>query len=736
MWIFGETFRTAARGPITRSMVIENGERNRYTVSAELLQSIAEFAADPMTLYRVEGPNAFRHEWVDRRATKGTGLGPADLEGKLISETMPFAVRERFHMNANRAIETRAPVRYTATSQLPGGEVTLELTMSPIFAGDQCEHLIVNVRDVSDRVAEETERNASLERLRRVMENAADLVWLVGADGRIQYVTPAIERVLGYSPQSLMGAEAFALLLPEDIQMMADFFVKVLTHPDLPHRIEVRTVHKDGSHRWVDMMVTNLIHDPSVGAIVVNARDVTDRKHVEDRLKFQAHHDALTGLPNRTLLEQKLAETLHDSSHPDRLAALIFVDYDGFKLVNDSLGHQRGDELICETAVRLRSVVGDRGWLARLGGDEFVIVATDLTNVDAHLELAQQIKAGLSQPFSIADRQLYMTVSVGVATGASTLQSSADAMMRNADMAMYSAKRQRLRIPRLFDDSLSTDSQQRLDTMTLLRRAIAEDQFVLHYQPVVSIPSQRVIGAEALIRWNHPTRGLLGPMEFIHLAEESELIVPIGEWVIGKACQQLRNWVDAGLGRMDIAVNVSPKQLADERFQHRLEAAIARAGIDPSLLVLEITENLIMEDPEAARVLLQKISALGVRCAIDDFGTGYSSLAYLPRFPAHTIKVDRSFVQGIAGATSDDDQLLTMQQQQTLVGAIIAMAHALDRSVVAEGVETVEQMRTLVQLGCESAQGFLFAKPMPAEQFEEFVRAQRMATQLALTPQG
>jgi EAL domain-containing protein (putative c-di-GMP-specific phosphodiesterase class I) len=352
--------------------------------------------------------------------------------------------------------------------------------------------------------------------------------------------------------------------------------------------------------------------------------------------------------------------------------------------------------------------------------------------VDAHLELAQQIKSALSQPFMIADRQLYMTVSVGVATGAATLESTADTMMRNADMAMYSAKRQRLRVPKLFDESLSTDSQRRLETMTLLRRAITEQQFTLHYQPVVSIPSGTIVGAEALIRWNHPTKGLVPPAEFIFLAEESELIVPIGEWVIEQACQQLRAWVDAGLGRMEVAVNVSPKQLADEKFQQRLEAAIARSGIDPSLLVLEITENLIMEDPEAARTLLQRVGALGVRCAIDDFGTGYSSLAYLPRFPAQTIKIDRSFVSGIAGAATGDDQLLSVQQQQTLVGAIIAMAHALDRSVVAEGVETVEQMRTLVQLGCERAQGFLFARPMPPEQLAEFVRAQRRAAQLAL----
>jgi diguanylate cyclase (GGDEF)-like protein len=444
----------------------------------------------------------------------------------------------------------------------------------------------------------------------------------------------------------------------------------------------------------------------------------------------------LTGLPNRTLLEQQLTERLEESSHPDQLAALIFVDYDGFKLVNDSLGHQRGDELICETAVRLREVVGDRAWLARLGGDEFVIVSTQLADVDSHLELARQIKSALSLPFLIADRQLYMTVSVGVATGAATLESSADTMMRNADMAMYSAKRQRLRLPKLFDESLSTDSQQRLETMTLLRRAITEQQFTLHYQPVVSIPDGKVVGAEALIRWNHPTKGLVAPAEFIGLAEESELIIPIGEWVIEQACTHLRAWVDAGLGRMEIAVNVSPKQLADEKFQQRLESAIARSGIDPSLLVLEITENLIMEDPEAARILLQKIGVLGVRCAIDDFGTGYSSLAYLPRFPAQTIKIDRSFVQGIAGAKSGNDQLLSVRQQQTLVGAIIAMAHALDRSVVAEGVETVEQMRTLVQLGCERAQGFYFARPMPADELAEFVRAQKRAAQPVFADRG
>ncbi|HUP74299.1 MAG TPA: EAL domain-containing protein [Acidimicrobiales bacterium] len=713
-------------------MAIDRGEPNRFTVTAELLQSIAEIAADPMTLYRVEGPDAFRHEWVDRRATKGTGLSPVELEGKLISEVVPPAVAERFHANANLAIAQHSPVRYTATSGWPAGVVTLEITMSPIFIDDHCEHLIVNVRDVTDHVAAEAERNASLERLRRVMENAADLVWLVGVDGRIQYVTPAIERVLGYTPESLLGGDPFALLVPEDIPMMGEFFTKVVEHPDLPHRTEIRTLHRDGSQHWVDMIVTNLIHDPNVGAIVVNARDVTDRKHAEDRLKYQAHHDALTGLPNRTLLEHQLTERLRDSAHPERLAALIFVDYDGFKLVNDSLGHQRGDELIRETAVRLRDVVGDRAWLARLGGDEFVIVSTQLEDVDSHLKLAQQIKTALGLPFLIADRQLYMTVSVGVATGAGTLESTADTMMRNADMAMYSAKRQRLRTPKLFDESLSTDSKQRLETMTLLRRAITEQQFVLYYQPVVSIPSRNVVGAEALIRWNHPTKGLVPPAEFILLAEESELIVPIGEWVIEQACQQLRKWVDAGLGRMEVAVNVSPKQLADERFQQRLETAISRSGIDPSLLVLEITENLIMEDPEAARSLLQRVGALGVKCAIDDFGTGYSSLAYLPRFPAQTIKIDRSFVQGIAGAPSDHDQLLSVQQQQTLVGAIIAMAHALDRSVVAEGVETVDQMRTLVQLGCERAQGFLFARPMPADQLADFVRAQRRAAQLAL----
>jgi diguanylate cyclase (GGDEF)-like protein len=462
-----------------------------------------------------------------------------------------------------------------------------------------------------------------------------------------------------------------------------------------------------------------------VAAIVVNARDVTDRKNIEDRLKYQAHHDALTGLPNRTLLEQRLSEMLRDSADPDRLAALVFVDYDGFKLVNDSLGHQRGDDLIRETASRLREVVGDQGWLARLGGDEFVVVATALTDVASHLEFAQRIKSALSQPFLIADRQLYMTVSVGVATGATSLGTSAEIMIRNADMAMYSAKRQRLGTPRLFDESLSKDSQQRLDTLTLLRRALNEQQFTLHYQPVMSIPDRTVVGAEALIRWNHPTKGLVGPLEFIPLAEESDLIISIGEWVIEQACQQLRSWVDEGLGRLEVAVNVSPKQLADERFQQRLEAAIARAGIDPSLLALEITENLIMEDPEAARALLQKVATLGVRCAIDDFGTGYSSLAYLHRFPAQTIKIDRSFVQGIARAARHDDQLLDMKQQESLVGAIIAMAHALDLSVVAEGVETVDQMRTLVQLGCERAQGFLFARPMPAADFVEFIAAQR-----------
>ena len=683
-----------------------------------LLELIAPVSADWFALYRVEGPNAFRHEWVDDRSGTLLGYNPEMLEGRLVSEVFDEQIAERFHRRANESIAERAAVRYEVDTT-PGAEPrSIEITMSPVFVGDVCKQLLVATRDVSERVAQDSERNASERRLRKLMENAPDIVWLIDGTGVIRYATRATETLLGYPPEELIGQSSFVLVDPQDVASMQDFFVDVLAAPPgSPHHRELRTRHRDGSTLWTECTVTNLLDDPDIGAIVVNAHDVTDRKQVLEQLAHHALHDGLTGLPNRLMVTEQIDAMLATASEANS-AAVFFVDFDGFKLINDTLGHETGDRVICESARRLVDAVGDHGTVARFGGDEFVITATTLNDAAGHHQLAKEIREALAVPFILDESPTYLTASVGFATGAADQGIDAEMLLRNADMAMYEAKRTKLLTARLFDDSLRTVAEGRLETMNRLRSAIALDQLVLYYQPVFDLPHCTPAGVEALIRWNHPTKGLVPPVEFIAIAEETGLIIALGEWVLNTACEQAADWARRGFGRVQCAVNVSPKQLADPHFVRKLRAALARSGIAPSMLTVEITENLIMEDPDAAREVLEEVAGLGVRVAIDDFGRGYSSLAFLSRFPAHLLKIDRMFVEELGRPPQLPRGRSDRHPGTTLVNAIINMAHALGLEVVAEGVETEDQLNQLRLLGCEYVQGYLLGRPVPAHEVE------------------
>jgi diguanylate cyclase (GGDEF)-like protein/PAS domain S-box-containing protein len=701
---------------------MRDGSANeRAPITGAQLALVAAATIDPMALYHAEGPGRYRHEWIDDRCVAPLGLRPDQVVGHLFDEVFPGRVAQRFHKAADHAVAAGVTSRYIGSTKLDGATRDLEVTLTPIVAGDVVQ-VLTSLRDISDRILLENERASTDRRLRKIMEHAPDMVWLVDEDATITYVTKAAESIVGLTQDEIVGRSGFDLIPPEQHAYVRALLESVLrSGPDEPTRAEVPLLRADGTRRWLECTITNMLDDPDIGSVVVNSHDITERRLVEERLEHDALHDSLTGLPNRVLVSQRITTMLDAVRDETHLAAVIFVDFDGFKLINDTLGHEFGDVMICEAARRLEATVGDRGWVARLGGDEFVVVPGLLAPATSHAQLASDARDALSRPYELSGSPVYVTASIGLATGSARTGVDAEGLLRRADMAMYEAKRHGQNNVQLFDESLRELSDHRLETRTLLRTALDDDRLRVVYQPIFDNGKRTVSGVEALLRWDHPSRGLVGPDDFISIAEETGLIVPIGAWVLDQACRQLASWERAGYARIQAAVNVSPRQLVDPNFVAKVRASISRHGIDPSSLVLEITEKLIMEDPQTARIVLQELAEIGVGCAIDDFGMGYSSLSYLAQFPATVLKIDRTFVTAldVAGGAPGEPSI---DRASALVSAIIGMAHALDMVVVAEGVETELQLVHLRRLGCEYSQGFHLARPAEPQHIEPLLR--------------
>jgi diguanylate cyclase (GGDEF)-like protein len=431
-----------------------------------------------------------------------------------------------------------------------------------------------------------------------------------------------------------------------------------------------------------------------------------------DELSTQANYDALTGLANRNLLADRVSQTLVHAARAGRVAAVLLLDLDRFKTVNDSLGHNQGDALLREVAARLRASVREGDTVARLGGDEFVIVLADMAKLTDAIPFAHKVLAALAAPLHVGGRELTVGASIGI-SGYPADGEDANVLLRNADVAMYRAKGEGGGAYCFFTREMNARAVERLEIEAGLRRAIDRNELELHFQPIVDARTARIRSAEALVRWRHPEQGLVPPGRFIPVAEESGLILALGDWVLRRACEQATEWRRRGLPPLRIAVNMSGRQFAEANLAATVSALLAETGCDPEWLEIEITESAIMQNPDAALLTMHRINQLGVRLSIDDFGTGYSSLAYLKRFPVHKLKIDRSFVRDIH-VDADD---------AAIVGAIVALARNLELQVVAEGVETPEQLQFLESLGCDECQGYLFSKPRPAEEFAQLLRA-------------
>ncbi|MEK8045140.1 two-component system response regulator [Ideonella margarita] len=590
---------------------------------------------------------------------------------------------------------------------------------------DMLRRLPVAIESAFFRVELERERGALREsqaRFRQMAEGIGDVFFLNDPLRRkLLYVSPAFERIWGL-PCEVLYDDWVAWMAPihphDQVRMQAA--VQAI-NTDERFEAEYRVVRPDGALRHVLMRSYPVFDEaglPYRRAGIV--QDITERKQQEARIEHLAYHDPLTGLPNRTLLMDRLGLALaHAQRHQGQLAVL-FMDLDRFKTINDTLGHLQGDELLKQVSQRLRGVLREDDTVARLGGDEFVVVLPQVEGVADPAHVADKLMAALTASFRIGHQDLYVTCSLGVSMYPRD-GTDAETLLKYADTALYKAKDAGRNAYRFFSPEMDARAHQRLRLENDLRGAIARDELRLHYQPKLRVDNGQVSGVEALVRWMHPVEGLIPPDQFIPLAEETGLILDIGEWVLGEACRQLRRWRAAGHPDLCMAVNLSPRQLQRPGLDVTVLNALEAGGLPPASLELEITESSVMQEPEQALTLLRRLRAIGVRISIDDFGTGYTNFAYLRQLPLQRLKIDRSFIQHLADVDEDGVAPGATQDDVAIVEAIIAMAHKLRLNVLAEGVETEAQHERLSGLGCDEMQGFLHGRPMPADECERWM---------------
>jgi diguanylate cyclase (GGDEF)-like protein/PAS domain S-box-containing protein len=550
-------------------------------------------------------------------------------------------------------------------------------------------------RDVTARFAAEAALRESELRYRLLFEQNAAGVCVTEIEGTIVDCNLTFAMMLGYARSSLMGRNAGELYATSSDR---EDIVSMLQDSTTLNSVEVELKKRDEHSIWALMNLT--LAGDRIHTTVV---DISDRKRAEEQIEFHAYHDILTNLPNRKLFTDRLTHSLSRARRSHKSLAVMFVDLDHFKSINDTLGHEAGDELLLEMARRLRANVRDDDTVARIGGDEFTIILAELRQPEDAVTVAEKLIKAVEQPLSIAGTSVEVSASIGIALFPDD-GADAESLLRNADSAMYRAKESGRNTYHLCTDDMKRRAVERLSLETRLRRAITDGQLVLHYQPQISLTSGAAIGVEALVRWNDPERGLVHPSAFIPLAEESRLILPLGEWVLHSACVQMRAWRDEGLDLPLMAVNLSLRQFQQNDIVQTVRRVLADTGLDASALELEITETAAMQNAETTVDVLQALRELGVSIAIDDFGTGYSSLNYLKRFPITAVKIDRAFIRDLA--TSEGDA--------AIVSAVVGIARALKLRVIAEGVETEEQLSFLRRRNCDAAQGYLFSRPVSA----------------------
>ncbi|HEX9124006.1 MAG TPA: EAL domain-containing protein [Actinomycetota bacterium] len=726
--------RSAAREKALReagaALATATNREGIYAAALNAARSLTGDVAAIQLLVSVEEPPGFR-------VVASSGVDPSPEGNDLPSDALPSWLWD--------LLRAHRPARTPGATDGLAGALSLpedgELFAAPLFLKEEVAALLVvatptplprstrhGIEALSSQVAlalesatltEDLLRRKSEARFSSLVQNSSDVIMVVTADSTVRFVSPSAERVFGYAASAVEGSKLTSFIHPEDRPQILSYLTAG-AHDGLarPGMIEFRIRHRDDFWLHVETLATNLLHDENVRGIVLNTRDISERKAFEEQLERQAFYDPVTNLANRALFRDRVEHALERQRRGDRPIAVLFMDLDDFKTINDSLGHEQGDRLLAEVGDRLHRSLRAADTAARFGGDEFAILLEDGGEGVGAADAASRILQALEAPFQLGSKEVFIRASIGIASadpGQPDRPESAEEILRDADVAMYMAKEAGKARYQVFEPTMHDYALKRLELKADLQRAVDNGEFVLHYQPVIQLGTGNISGLEALVRWEHPTRGMVPPLDFIPLAEETGLIVPLGRWVMEEACAQAvrlqqRFPMDPAL---DMAVNLSARQLQRPEVVDEVAQTLATTGLDASSLVLEITESVMMQNVELSLQRLTELKELGVRLAVDDFGIGYSSLNYIQQFPVDILKVDKSFV----------DAFNVDARKSALTATIIKLAEDLDLSPVAEGIERADQLERLLELECDLGQGFYFAKPLPMNGVDELLTA-------------
>lgn len=659
------------------------------------------FALHEMIYDEDGSPVDYRFLELNPAFEKLTGAKVAELIGKTVKETMPdtepFWI-ERF----GDVVKTGTPIAYQNYSREFGRHFD-----TWVFRSGENRFAVI-FSDITDRVVAENK----LRLLAQVFEHSGEAILITDSSNRILATNSAFTRLTGYRQKEVLGLNPRILKSGKESKEFYESMWKSLLEENF-WQGEIWDKRKDNSTypKWLAITVVRNEAN-KITNYIASFTDITQQKHAAQKIEHLAHHDHLTNLPNRFSLTERLSQALEQAKRNNCHLAVMFIDLDRFKNINDSLGHHIGDILLFHVAARLLESVRSADIVARLGGDEFVVVLPQIQAGISAAHIADKIRKNLSEPYTIDGNDLHITPSIGISVFPHDGETIAE-LMKNADIAMYHAKSRGRNNYQFFKHEMNAKAHERLVLEGDLRLAIERDEFLLYYQPQIDVATGKAIGVEALIRWQHPQRGLVAPDTFIPIAEETGLILPIGDIVLRMACRQLTAWLSQGIAPLRMAVNLSARQFKQGNLPDRAAQIISETGVDPHLLELEITESAAMENPKETIAHLDRLKAMGIGLAIDDFGTGYSSLSYLKLFPVNRLKIDRSFVKDIETDSND----------AAIAAATIALAHTLGKEVVAEGVETEAQLAFLQYQQCDMVQGYFFSRPLPAEEAAGFIRS-------------